>query len=61
MIIVSVILVCHTMFENFAFCIMGRTTESCSIHLLNILFDVCFYSTMKKTTQVQQIGDRIQP
>ena len=36
MIIVSVIFVCHAMFENFAFCNMERTTEIYSIHLFGI-------------------------
>ena len=56
--IVSVILVCCTMFENFSFCIIERTTESYSIHLFDILFEIYFYSTMKKRTQIEQIGGR---
>ena len=58
MIIVSVILVCHIMFLNFAFCNMVQTIESYSSHLFGILFEISFYSTMKKRTKVQEIGDR---
>ena len=37
---------------------MRRTTESYSIHLFGMLSGICFYSTMKKRTQVRQIDDR---
>ena len=52
--------VCHTMFENFALCNMRRTTQSCSVHLFGIVFEICFYSTLKvkKRVQTQQIGSR---
>ena len=58
MMIASASLVCHTIFENFVFCIMERTTESYSIHLFGLLIEIWFYSTMKKRTQVQYIGSR---
>ena len=52
------ILICHTMFENLVFCNRVRVTESYSIHLFGLLFEIYFYSTMKKRIQIQQIGDR---
>ena len=55
MIIVFVILICHTMLENLAFCNMVWSTQSYSVLLFGLLL-VCFYSTMKNRSELQKIG-----
>ena len=39
-------------------CFVRRITQSCSVHLFSVLFEIYFYSAMKKRTQVEQIDDR---